>query len=208
MLDRCRERVPGVAISSDFIVGFCGETEESFQRTCDLVRTAEFQKQLHLQIQPSAGNQGHELYADDIPEEVKKRRNNDLLAIQNAVSLQDHLSKIGEVVEVLVEGPSKSAERQRDIANEWPQLTGRTMTDHIVVFEGRARLIGQTVKVRVTEATAFTLFGEVETEERVGVEREFREPFVATGQRSQLAHCLTQIMLIALSKPNCEILRK
>jgi tRNA-2-methylthio-N6-dimethylallyladenosine synthase len=99
---------------------------------------------------------------------VKKRRNNDLLAIQNKVSLALHRELIGRTVEVLVEGPSKTALKHE--AGTGPkQLTGRTPTDHIVVFEGNERLVGQTVGVAVTEATAFTLFGTVVTGEQVGV---------------------------------------
>ena len=103
-----------------------------------------------------------------MPEEVKKRRNNDLLAIQNAVSLADHRGRIGQTVEVLVEGPSKTALKHERGSGPM-QLTGRTMTDHIVVFEGNERLTGQTVDVIVEEATAFTLFGSVVTGEQVGV---------------------------------------
>src|SRR5262249_38523520 len=109
MLARCRERVPGVAVSSDFIVGFCGESEASFQKTCDLVRTAGFKNSYIFKYSPRPGTKSHELYADDVPEEVKKRRNNDLLAIQNKVSLADHLRYVGQTVEVLVEGLSKTA---------------------------------------------------------------------------------------------------
>ncbi len=106
-----------------------------------------------------------------MPEEIKKRRNNDLLAIQNKVSLADHVARIGQVVEVLVEGPSKtflkSGNAQAANSAELPQLTGRTSTDHIVVFEGNNRLIGQMVPVAVHEATAFTLFGSVVTTEQI-----------------------------------------
>jgi tRNA-2-methylthio-N6-dimethylallyladenosine synthase len=175
MLQRCRERVPGTAISSDFIVGFCGETEKSFQRTCDLVAGAGFKNSYIFKYSPRPGTKGHELYADDVPEEIKKRRNNDLLAIQNKVSLRDHLRWIGETVEVLVEGPSKtslktSSRQQPDGEDhKLPQLTGRTPTDHIVVFEGHDRLIGHTVSVAIEEASSFTLFGTVVTGEWSGV---------------------------------------
>jgi tRNA-2-methylthio-N6-dimethylallyladenosine synthase len=168
MLSRCRQRVPGVAISSDFIVGFCGETEESFQRSCDLVRTAGFKNSFIFKYSPRPGTKGHELYDDDIPEETKKRRNNDLLAIQNQVSLADHVGRIGQTVEVLVEGPSKTAAKE-EYNNGPVQLTGRTPTDHIVVFEGNQRLVGELVRVSVEQATAFTLFGSVLTSEKVGV---------------------------------------
>ncbi|HTU91664.1 MAG TPA: tRNA (N6-isopentenyl adenosine(37)-C2)-methylthiotransferase MiaB [Gemmataceae bacterium] len=171
MLQRCRERVPDAAISSDFIVGFCGETEASFQRTCDLVREADFKNSFIFKYSPRPGTKADELFADDVPEEIKKRRNNDLLAIQNRVSLADHRRRIGQTVEVLVEGPSKTS-LKHETGPGPKQLTGRTMTDHIVVFEGNERLIGQTVQVRIEEATAFTLFGTVATGERIGVEAE------------------------------------
>ncbi len=169
MLARCREKVPGIAISSDFIVGFCGETEESFQRTCDLVREAGFKNSFIFKYSPRPSTKAGDLYPDDVPEEVKKRRNNDLLALQNGVSLADHRRRIGETVAVLVEGPSKTALKHESGPL---QLTGRTMSDHIVVFEGNERLTGQTVQVHIEEATSFTLFGSVVTGEQVGVTQE------------------------------------
>jgi tRNA-2-methylthio-N6-dimethylallyladenosine synthase len=168
MLQRCRERVPDVAISSDFIVGFCGEADASFERTCDLVREAGFKNSFIFKYSPRPGTKADELFADDVPEEVKKRRNNDLLAIQNAVSLADHRRRVGQTVEVLVEGPSKTS-LKHETGPGPKQMTGRTMTDHIVVFEGNERLIGRTVKVHIEEATAFTLFGTVETGKQIGV---------------------------------------
>jgi tRNA-2-methylthio-N6-dimethylallyladenosine synthase len=186
MLARCRERVPGVAISSDFIVGFCGETEEQFQRSCDLVREAGFKNSFIFKYSPRPGTKAHELYADDVPEAVKKRRNNDLLAIQNKVSLADHRARIGQTVGVLVEGPSKnglkaSGGRESPGAGGPVQLTGRTMTDHIVVFEGNERLTRRTVDVVVEDASAFTLFGSVVTGEQVGAA--CGEEVVASGGR-------------------------
>jgi tRNA-2-methylthio-N6-dimethylallyladenosine synthase len=183
MVARCRDKVPGVALSSDFIVGFCGETETSFERTCELVRTAGFKNSFIFKYSPRPGTKGHELYADDVPEEVKRRRNNDLLAIQGEISLRDHLRFIGQEVEVLVEGPSKTALKHDSTGPR--QLTGRTRTDHIVVFDGNERLTGQLVRVQVEEATAFTLFGQVVTGEQVGVERE-RYPEPVAGGRITL----------------------
>jgi tRNA-2-methylthio-N6-dimethylallyladenosine synthase len=174
MMERCRERVPGVAISSDFIVGFCGETEESFERTCELVHDSGFKNSFIFKYSARPGTKADELFLDDVPEEVKKRRNNDLLAIQNAVSLADHRRRVGETVEVLVEGPSKLGMKADGTGPK--QLTGRSRTDHIVVFDGNERLIGQTVPVAIDAATAFTLFGTVVTGERIGVERERTAP--------------------------------
>jgi tRNA-2-methylthio-N6-dimethylallyladenosine synthase len=177
MLHRCRERVPGVAVSSDFIVGFCGETEESFRKTVELVREARFKNSFIFKYSERPGTKAADRYADDIPEEVKKRRNNDLLAVQTVNSLADHRAQVGTTVEVLVEGPSRiglraSPERERGGV---VQLTGRAMTDHIVVFDGTDRLVGRTVRVRVEDASPFTLYGTVLTEEVVGVDTA-REP--------------------------------
>jgi tRNA-2-methylthio-N6-dimethylallyladenosine synthase len=165
MLGRCRERVPGVAVSSDFIVGFCGETEASFAKSIDLVREAKFKNSFIFKYSERPGTRAAEKHPDDIPDEVKKRRNNDLLTVQNANSLADHRAQIGKTVEVLVEGPSKrslaSPGRQR---GEVLQLAGRAMTDHIVVFDGADRLTGNTVRIHIDDASAFTLYGRVVTE--------------------------------------------
>ena len=92
---RCRERVPGVAVSSDFIVGFCGETEEAFQKTMDLVAESGFKNSFIFKYSERPGTKADDRYPDDVPEEVKKRRNNDLLAVQGKVSLADHRRQIG-----------------------------------------------------------------------------------------------------------------
>src|SRR5205823_3401307 len=156
MLARCRERVPGVSVSSDFIVGFCGETEASFQRSMDLVRESRFKNSFIFKYSERPGTKAADRYPDDIPDEVKKRRNNDLLAVQNANSLLDHRAQVGRTVEVLVEGPSKralatQAHGQLSVGFPVRQLTGRAMTDHIVVFDGTDRLTGRTVRVHIDD---------------------------------------------------------
>src|SRR5262249_29675117 len=186
MLHRCREKVPGVAISSDFIVGFCGETEDSFQRTCHLVRDGGFKNSSIFKYSTRPGTKADDLYSDEIPEEVKKRRNNDLLATQGESSLADHRRWIGETVEVLVEGVSKKTFSREAEPSALPQLTGRTMTDHIVVFDGHERLTGRTVFVRIADATPYTLFGEVLTGEQTGVACEPEEVTTPITRRIQL----------------------
>ena len=156
MVDRARERVPGVAISSDFIVGFCGETEESFQRSCDLVRRARFKNSFIFQYSARPGTEAF-AFADDVPDEVKKRRNNELLAVQQDVSRLEHRALIGRTVEVLVEGPSRLSR-----TSAAGQLVGRSAGDHIVVFDGPASLAGTFVKVKIEDATALTLYGDVD----------------------------------------------
>lgn len=169
MLARCRERVPGVSVSSDFIVGFCGETDESYRKTEELVRIAQFKNSFIFKYSERPGTKAADRYADDVPEEVKKSRNNDLLAIQTENSRADHRAQLGKVVEVLVEGPSRLGGRSNAPVK---QLTGRSMTDHIVVFDGTDRLIGQTVRVKIDDASPFTLYGDVVTDEVVGASRE------------------------------------
>jgi tRNA-2-methylthio-N6-dimethylallyladenosine synthase len=166
MLARCRERVPGVSVTSDFIVGFCGESEASFQKTMDLVAEARFKNSFIFKYSERPGTKAAERFPDDVPEEVKKRRNNDLLAVQNANSHADHKEQVGKLAEVLVEGPSRHGERETGPVR---QLLGRTMTDHGVVFDGPERLVGALVPVRIANASPFTLYGDVVTGERVGV---------------------------------------
>jgi tRNA-2-methylthio-N6-dimethylallyladenosine synthase len=163
MLARCREKVPGVAISSDFIVGFCGESEESFARTVRLVEQARFKNSYIFKYSERPGTKAAQRYVDDVPEEVKKRRNNDLLAVQTEISRQEHRRWIGQRVAILVEGPSKRDQNRFATASRSDilQLTGRTMTDHIVVCDGSPRLIGQIIDVDIVDASPFTLFGVV-----------------------------------------------
>ncbi|MBM3983019.1 MAG: tRNA (N6-isopentenyl adenosine(37)-C2)-methylthiotransferase MiaB [Planctomycetes bacterium] len=171
MLARCRELVPGVSVSSDFIVGFCGETEESFQKSMELVRAAKFKNSFIFKYSERGGTKAAERYPDDVPEDVKKRRNNDLLAVQNENSRADHRAQVGTTVEVLVEGPSRMSAKATHIT----QLTGRSMADHIVVFDGPERLIGHTVRVAIKDASPFTLYGDVLTDDVVGADVS-REP--------------------------------
>jgi tRNA-2-methylthio-N6-dimethylallyladenosine synthase len=162
MLARVRGNVPEATVTSDFIVGFCGETEEDFQQTVELVRESRFKNSFIFKYSQRPGTKSAELYPDDVPEEVKKRRNNELLAVQTAISEEDNQPLVGRRVEVLVEGPSKSAQRAPQGADVL-QLVGRTHCDRIVVFAGNRRQIGQLLEVAIYDAGAFTLFGSVVT---------------------------------------------
>lgn len=164
MMARIRETIPGCAVSSDFIVGFCGETEESFQKTVQLVERSRFKNSFIFKYSPRPGTKAHELYADDVPEETKKRRNNDLLAIQSAISQEDNQAFVGQSFEVLVEGPSKAFQGDLETTSGPVQLTGRTLTDRICIFDGNPRLIGSYTNVKVVSTTPVTLFAEVVTD--------------------------------------------
>jgi tRNA-2-methylthio-N6-dimethylallyladenosine synthase len=166
MLARIRETIPGVAVSSDFIVGFCGEDEAAFQRTVGLVERSRFKNSFIFKYSARRGTKADDLFADDVPEEVKKRRNSELLALQNAISLEDNRQWVGRTALVLVEGTSRKAAR-REGWDGVDQLIGRTACDRIAVFAGAERLIGRFVRVVVDDASAVTLFGRVETSERI-----------------------------------------
>ena len=169
VLARMREWISGVAVTSDFIVGFCGETDADFGLTMALVRESRFKNSFIFKYSERPGTKGAELYADDVPDDVKRSRNNELLALQNEISEADNHTFLGKQVTVLVEGPSKSAERHahhHDENGHHPdqlQLTGRTNCDRIVVFAGNRRQIGHFLPVVVYDANAHTLFGEVVT---------------------------------------------
>ncbi|MEQ8212030.1 MAG: tRNA (N6-isopentenyl adenosine(37)-C2)-methylthiotransferase MiaB [Lacipirellulaceae bacterium] len=164
MHNRVREWLPDAAVSSDFIVGFCGETEDEFQATYDSVKEYRFKNSFIFKYSERPGTKGAERYSDDIPEEVKRQRNNALLNLQNMISEEDNQEFLGQQVEVLVEGPSKAAARKDETDGPVLQLTGRTMCDRIVVFEGNRRQIGEILPIAIYDANAHTLFGNVVTQ--------------------------------------------
>ncbi len=163
MMQRIGEHLPGAAVSSDFIVGFCGETDGEFQQTVELVRECRFKNSFIFKYSERPGTKAAERLPDDVPNGVKQRRNNQLLAVQNEISEELNQQFLGRTVEVLVEGPSKTARKRGD---EGPvlQLAGRTPCDRIVVFDGTSRQIGQFVPVAIYDVAAHTLFGSLVTE--------------------------------------------
>lgn len=160
MLARIRQTVPEATVTSDFIVGFCGETEEDFLQTVELVRQSRFKNSFIFKYSSRPGTTAAGLFADDVPESVKRRRNNELLDVQNQICLEDSQALLGQRVEVLVEGPSKVS---RKLAEEGQagQLVGRTRCDRIVVFSGPRELAGQILPVQLRQTDGFTLFGEL-----------------------------------------------
>jgi tRNA-2-methylthio-N6-dimethylallyladenosine synthase len=195
MMSRIRHIVPDCAVSSDFIVGFCGESEESFEKSLGLVRECRFKNSFIFKYSPRPGTKADELFADDVPEDVKRRRNNELLAVQNEISEEENSRLIGHDFEVLVEGLSKSARKEvegtdeptvgrasqpvrqirtgndthgaPDVSADDPhrQLVGRTRCDRIVVFDGNPRLVGSLTQVHIDDCTPTTLMGSIVTGE-------------------------------------------
>jgi len=150
LLDRIHEVVPDAAITSDFIVGFCGETEEEFQQTKELVRTGRFKNSFIFKYSERPGTPAASLYPDDVPEETKRRRNNELLEVQDAISLELNREFIGKTVRVLF-----------DELGDNGQILGRTDCDRIVACTAHHDLFGQFSNVRIDEALPFTLLGQV-----------------------------------------------
>jgi tRNA-2-methylthio-N6-dimethylallyladenosine synthase len=163
MLGRIRAELPHAAVTSDFIVGFCGETDAEFQMTLDLVRTAGFKNSFIFKYSPRPGTKAHERLPDDVPEEVKKERNQALLEAQTEVSLAGNRAFVGTRQQVLVEGLStRDEKRSVDPGPDgMAQLSGRTACDRIVVFDAPLRLVGRLVDIDITAAAAWSLLGTV-----------------------------------------------
>lgn len=151
MAERARAIVPDVAIASDFMVGFPGETDADFDSTLELLRSVEFQQSFIFKYSPRPGTRAAG-WPDDVPDPVKRERNQRLLAAQQEMDRDRRAGMVGREVEVLVDGFSKA---------DPTKLAGRTRQNDIVVFEGGAELIGALCRVRLEDSTALTLFGRV-----------------------------------------------
>jgi len=160
LICRARETVPEVVLAGDFIVGFPGESESDHETSADLIRRSGYKNTFIFKYSPRPGTIAASKYEDDVPTSVKKRRNNDLLAVQAEVGLAHHQSCVGSTVEILVEGPSPRSEKQAKAARpDCTQMIGRTRGDHIVVFDGDRKLAGRYIDVRITGADSLLLFG-------------------------------------------------
>ena len=173
MMRRIRATIPNCSVSSDFIVGFCGETAEAHDRSMDAVREFRFKNSFIFKYSERPGTKADKLFDDAIPDNDKRRRNSEMLDLQNSISEEDNAEFIGHCVRVLVEGPSKAAKKRngRDstesAANSLSalQLTGRSECDRIVVFDGNPRLVGSTTDVEIRDCTGTTLIGSIVTHE-------------------------------------------
>lgn len=161
MLAMARDIVPDIAIAGDFIVGFPGETDADFEATVDLVKKARYKNCFIFKYSPRPDTTADKRLADDVPLEVKKNRNIELLAVQEKISNELSAEYLGKEVKVLVEGLSKKPHLNDTEGGNHPQLIGRTATDYIVVFNGLQSLAGQFAKVKITKTSPLTLFGEL-----------------------------------------------
>ncbi len=146
-----RELVPDCGLSTDIFVGYHGETEADHEESLRIMREVGYDSAFMFKYSERPGTYASKHLPDDVPEDVKIRRLNELIMVQNENSARSNHAEVGNVREVLVEGPSK---RSRE------QLCGRTEQNKMVVFDKGNHHIGEYVKVRITGSTSATLFGE------------------------------------------------
>jgi len=149
---RLRGRCPGVALSTDIIAGFPGETEDDFEQTLEILREVEYTEIFAFTFSPRPQTVAAKIYPDDVPGEIKKQRLEIVQNLQRDISLRKNREKIGSVEEILVEGRSKLRQGQ---------IMGRTRTNRIVNARGPDSLAGKMVDVRIIGASANSLLGEL-----------------------------------------------
>ena len=147
-----RRIIPDCGLSTDIFAGYCGETEEDHQLSLSLMRECAYDSAFMFKYSERPGTYASKNLPDDVPEETKIRRLNELIALQNELSLTANQRCIGQEYNILIEGVSK---RSRE------QLFGRTEQNKVVIFDRADHRVGETIRVRITEATSATLKGEV-----------------------------------------------
>src|SRR5262245_41399457 len=149
LVQRIRYARDGIAITTDIIVGFPGETEEDYKQTRDLVEQIQFDNAFIFRYSPRRDTPAAAM-PDQIDERIKEGRNQDLLQVVNESTRRCGERLVGHTVEILCEGPSKTNSTR---------LMGRTRTNKVVVFEGNEELIGEVIDVQVQRANGFSLYG-------------------------------------------------
>lgn len=147
---KIREILPNCSISTDIISGFCGETEEDHQATLSIMEEVGYDFAYMFKYSERPNTKAARHYQDNVPEEVKTKRLNEIIELQSKLSLLSHQKEIGNIVEVLVEGYSKRS-------NE--ELFGRTSQNKVVIFPKEDYNIGDYVEVKILECTSATLKG-------------------------------------------------
>ena len=149
---KIRELMPGCGITTDAIVGFCSETEEEFRDTLSLFEQVGYDNAFMFYYSERPGTLAQRNYPDDVPQEVKNRRLEELISLQNRLSLQSNRRDLDKEFEVLVEGPSKKSPEE---------LCGRNSANKMCVWEDAFHKAGDYVRVRVKDCTQATLLCEV-----------------------------------------------
>ncbi len=166
-LARIREAVPGITISTDIIVGFCGETEEQFRHTLDLLERVRYDQVFAAAYSPRPGTPATHL-DDDVPPDVKRRRLNELLERQEAIGLERNESWTGREVSVLIDAvtPPRSHEHEHghgdgETTPGAARLSGRTRGNKLVHLTASPELLGREVTVRIEHAGPYALRGRI-----------------------------------------------
>ena len=150
LIDMARKICPGIALSTDVIAGFCGETEEEHQATLSLMEEVRFEFAYMFMYSERPGTYAHRKFEDDVPEEVKGRRLTEIIDLQHEIALELHKTTIGSIQTVLVEGRAKKSAEQ---------LTGRADSNQKVVFPREHYQKGDLVNVLIEECSSATLIG-------------------------------------------------
>jgi tRNA-2-methylthio-N6-dimethylallyladenosine synthase len=145
-----RRIIPDCGLTTDIFVGYHSETEEDHQMSLSLMRECGYDSAFMFKYSERPGTYASRHLPDDVPEETKIRRLNEMIALQNELSAESYRKDIGKVFEIMVEGVSKRSKEQ---------LFGRTQQNKVVVFDRGNHRIGDFVKVRVTDASSATLKG-------------------------------------------------
>ena len=143
--------IPDAAVSTDIIAGFCGETEEDHQQTISLMEEVKFDFAYMFKYSERPGTIAEKKFEDDVPEEIKSRRLQEIIQLQNELSLESNRADIGKVFEVLVEGRSRKSEKM---------VSGRNSQNKMVVFPDKGYKPGDYVLVKIKDCTSATLKGE------------------------------------------------
>lgn len=146
-----RRYMPDCAITTDLIAGFCGETEEDHLQTLSLMREVGYESAYMFKYSERPNTFSARHFADDVPDDVKGRRLNEIIALQNELSVESNRRDVGKEFTILVEGESKRSPEQ---------LCGRTSQNKMVVFDRGDHKAGDYVRVRITGSSSATLFGE------------------------------------------------
>lgn len=153
MIDKIYEIVPDVAVSSDIIAGFCTETEKEHQDTLNIMKYADYSMSYMFYYSERPRTIAERKLSDDVPTDVKKKRLDEIIKLQNAISLAHNKRDIGKIFEVLIEGTSKKSGLE---------LKGRNTQNKVVIFPKKGNLkSGDYVNVLIKEATSATLRGEI-----------------------------------------------
>jgi tRNA-2-methylthio-N6-dimethylallyladenosine synthase len=160
-LARIREAVPGIAISTDVIVGFCGETEAQFQSTLRLLEAVRYDQVFAAAYSPRPGTPATRL-DDDVPPETKRRRLNELLELQEGIGLERNQAWLGRDAEVLVEAVREPRSHEHETGTAKADgLIGRTRGNKLVHLAGGPHLVGRLVTVRIDHAGPYALRGAI-----------------------------------------------